>query len=113
MSNFLLLLDMCSLVASTVNTFDDKTIVLEKFIKPNCSVLLVADCSISSRFAVFVTPVKDDSDTEAFALELHIDDRVVRYSPRKEGNDFIRMDDSTEIEVTSLINPLGEDVEFR
>lgn len=113
MTNFLILSDMCSLIASTVNTFDNKAIVLEKIIKPNCSVLLVADCSISPRFAVFVTPVRNSSDTETLDLEFHIDDRIVRYSPSANGNDSIRMEDSSEIEITTLINPLGDEVEFR
>lgn len=104
---------MCSLISSTVNTFDDKPIVIENDTKPNCSVLLVADCSISSRFAVFVTPVKVNSEVDSFTLEMHVDDQVVWYTPRKHGSDFIRLVNSTEVEVTTLVNPLGREVELR
>lgn len=105
---------MCSLMASTVNTFDDKQIALDKFIQPNCSVLLVADCS-TSRFGIFVNPIKreNESNTETMILEMFIDDRIVKYVPRKDNRDFIQLEDSSETEVTSLIYPLGEDIEFR
>lgn len=104
---------MCSVVSSTVNTFDDKSINLENKIKSNCSVLLVADCTIRSRFAVFIKPVKRDCCSESFVLEVHIDDNVIWYSPQNDGQDFIRLENSTEVEVTSKITPLGEDVELR
>lgn len=104
---------MCSLISSTVNTFDDKPIAIENDTKPNCSVLLVADCSIASRFAVFVTPIKDNEEVDSFALEMHVDDQVVWYTPNKHGNDFIRLENSTEVEITTLVNPLGREVELR
>lgn len=109
------ILDMCSLMTSTINTFDDKKIALEKFIQPNCSVLLVADCSTTSRFGIFVKPVKseNESDKETMVLEIHIDDRKVKYSPRKDNRDFIQLEDLSQTEIISLMHPLGEDIEFR
>lgn len=104
---------MCSLISSTVNTFDDKVIPMANIIQPNCSVLLVADCSAASRFAIFVTPIQDESETKSFTLELHIDDQIVWYTPRKDGNDFIRLENSNEVEVKLLVHPLGENIEFR
>lgn len=104
---------MCSVISSAVDTFDDKVIDLSRSIQSNCSVLLVADCSNTSRFAIFAEPHKVDGDIESFALEMHIDDHIVRYSPNSNGRDFIQLEDSTEIEVNSLINPLGDAVEFR
>lgn len=104
---------MCSVVSSTVNSFDDKTISLDDTIKPNCSVLLVADCTGTSRFAVFVKPVKRESYSDAFEIEVNIDDHVIKYITRTDGKDFVQLENSTEIEVTSLITPLGEDVELR
>lgn len=105
--------DMCSLVSSTVNTFDDKPISLENQTQSNCSVLLVADCTRTSRFAVFATPSNQGSNSESFALEIHIDDEVIWYTPQKSGKDFIRLQNSTEIEVTALITPLGEEIDLR
>lgn len=102
------------MISSTVNTFDDKVINLEKSIQPNCSILLVADCSSASRFAIFAAPHKIDDDVESFALEMHIDDHIVRYSPSNNDRDFIHLEDSTDdVEVKSLINPLGDGIEFR
>lgn len=103
-------LDMCSVMSSTINTFDHKSLNMENQIKSNCSVLLVADCTISSRFAVFVKPV---DDLKSFVLEVHIDDNVIWYSPQNDGNDFIRLQNLTEIAVTSKITPLGEEFELR
>lgn len=104
---------MCSVVSSTVNTFDLMTIALEDKITPNCSVLLVADCTIASRFAVFVKPLKRECYPDSFALEINIDDQVIKYTPRVDGKDYVQLKNSTEIEVTSLITPLGEDVDLR
>lgn len=104
---------MCSMISSTVDTFDDKVINLDESIKTNCSVLLVADCSTASRFAIFATPHKIDSVIKSFTLELHVDAHTVKYSPSNNEHDFIRLEDSTEIEVNSLINPLGGGIEFR
>lgn len=104
---------MCSVISTVVSTFDDKTINLEDKIKSNCSVLLVADCSTASRFAVFVKPLKRECYSDSFALEIHIDDHVIKYTPRIDGKDYVQLKNSTEIEVTSLITPLGEDVELR
>lgn len=105
--------DMCSIISSSVDTFDDKVIDLEKSIQSNCSVLLVADCSSASRFAIFATPRKVDGNIESFALEMHIDDHIVKYSPNNNGHDVIHLEDSTDVEVESLINPLGDGIEFR
>lgn len=104
---------MCSLISSTVNTFDDKVINLDTTIQSNCSVLLVADCSAASRFAIFAAPLKIIDDIQSYMLELHIDDHIVKYSPTIKGRDIIRLEDSTEIEVNSLVNPLGDAIEFR
>ena len=113
MPNKLLVSDMCSIVSAEVNTFDDIIIALDDKIKPNCSVLLVADCSIASRFGVLVKPVKCESCSDSFEIEVYIDDHVVTYKPRIDGKDFVQSNNSTEIEVTSLITPLGENVELR
>lgn len=99
--------------ASTVNTFDDKVINLEKSIQSNCSVLLVADCSTASRFGIFAAPLKTNDNVESFMLELHIDDHIVKYSPNIKRRDIIQLEDSSEIEVNSLVNPFGDGVEFR
>ena len=104
---------MCSVISSTVDTFDDKVINLEKYMQANCSVLLVADCSTTSRFAIFATPHKIDDNVESFTLELHVNDHIVRYSPNYNGHDFIHLEDLTEMEVKSPINPLGDGIEFR
>lgn len=101
------------MISSTVNTFDGKVINLEKSIQSNCSVLLVADCSSASRFAIFAAPHKIDVDVESFVLEIHIDDHIVRYTPSNNGRDFVHLEDSNDIEVKSLINPLGDAIEFR
>lgn len=101
------------MISSTVNTFDDEMIDLEKSIQANCSVLLVADCSNASRFAIFATPHKIDGNVESFTLELHVDDHIVKYSPNNNGHDLIHLEDSTEIEIESPINPLGDGIEFR
>lgn len=106
-------LDMCSIISSSVNTFDDKAINLEKSIQSNCSVLLVADCSSAARFAIFAAPLKIDGDVESFTLEIHIDDHIVRYSPSNNGRDIIHLGDSNDVEVKSLVNPLGDAIEFR
>lgn len=114
MNIFPLVSDMCTLISSSVNTFDDKPIELQKILVSNCSVLLVADCSVQSRFALFVRPIKNETNhTTNFELELHVDDNVVWYTPHISGNDFIRLQDSTQIEVTTLVTPLGDDVELR
>lgn len=103
---------MCSMVSSTVNTFDDIIVNLENKIKSNCSVLLVADCTISSRFAVFVESIESDDNLQSFELEVHVDDHVIWYSPRKDEKDYIRLWNSTEVEVTSLMWNWGDDVEL-
>lgn len=100
---------MCSVVSATVSTFDDKPILLTDYTKPNCSVLLVADCSIDSRFALFVTPTA----TNAFALELHIDDNVISYEPQQNGKDSIRLQNSTVIEVTPSTRPFGDSIDLK
>lgn len=100
---------MCSVVSTTVSTFDDKPISLTNYTKPNCSVLLVADCSIDSRFALFVTPMA----ANAFALELHIDDHVIKYEPQVNGTDTIRLQNSTVIEVTPSTKPFGDNVDLK
>lgn len=104
---------MCSLVSSTVNTFDEKSIALESDMHPNCSVLFVADCSIQSRFAVFVNPVKGALNQSTFEIELHVDDHVIWYIPRSDDKDIIRLSDSTDIEVKTLTTPLGDAVDLR
>lgn len=104
---------MCSIISSTVSTFDDKPVKLEMNIESNCSVLLVADCSIKSRFALFVKPIKGESNETSFELELHVDDQVIWYTPNSNGKDFIRLNDSTQIEVDTLITPLGNEFDFR
>lgn len=96
-----------------MDTFDDKVIDLEKSIQSNCSVLLVADCSSTSRFAMFATPHKTDGKIESFVLEMHIDDHIVSYVPNNNGRDFIHLEDSTDVEIESLTNPLGDGIEFR
>lgn len=101
------------MISSTVDTFDDKVIDLSKSMQSNCSVLLVADCSSTSRFAIFATPHKIDGEFESFALEMHIDDHIVRYSPSSNGRDFIQLENSTDVEVKSFINPLGDGIDFR
>lgn len=100
---------MCSVVSTTVSTFDDKPISLTDYIKPNCSVLLVADCSIDSRFALFITPTA----TNAFSLELHIDDHVINYEPQLNGKDAIRLQNSTVIDVTQSIRPFGDSIDLK
>lgn len=80
---------------------------------PNCSVLLVADCSVAARFAIFVSPIKHENDIETFVLEVHIDDRIVKYIPYENGNDFIQFEDSSKMSITSQIYPFGENIEFR
>lgn len=104
---------MCSVVSTDVNTFDDKTISLNDKINPNCSVLLVADCSIASRFGVFLKPVKNQGYPDSFTIEINIDEHVIKYTPRVDGKDFIQLKNTSEIEVTSLIRPLGDGVELR
>lgn len=104
---------MCSLISSTVNTFDDKLVQLENSTESNCSLLLLADCSIKSRFALFVRPMKSETNQTSFELELHVDDHVIRYAPRSDGTDFIRLNDSAQIEVTTLVMPLGADVDLK
>lgn len=102
---------MCSVVSTTVSTFDDKLVSLANYTKPNCSVLLVADCSITSRFALFISPMETNSQT--FQLELHVDDNIIYYSPRIDDKDFIRLANATEIEITSITQPFGHDVDLR
>lgn len=104
---------MCSLISSTVNTFDDKPVPLEYKIQSNCSVILLADCTRSSRFAVFTKPFNQELNSESFEIEIHIDDNVIWYKPRNDGKDFIRLENSTEVEVTSVITPFGEDIDLR
>lgn len=104
---------MCSLIASTVNTFDDKSIPLKNKIQSNCSVLLVADCTRTSRFAVFTKPNNQEFNSEPIEIEIHIDDNVIWYKPRNDGKDFIRLENSTEVEITSVITPFGEDIDLR
>lgn len=101
---------MCSVIATTVSTFDDKPVELTNYIKPNCSVLLVADCSITSRFALFVKPTALNS----FALELHIDDHVITYEPQlNRTSDTIRLQNSTVIEVMPSIRPFGDSADLK
>lgn len=101
---------MCSIIAPTLSTFDDLTISLENYTKPNCTVLLVADCSIASNFAVFVTPSKHIGIE---SIQVHIDGDIVTYSTQKNGIDFVQLKNQTEIEVTSMVRPLGESVNLR
>lgn len=110
---FSLFSDMCSIISSTVNTFDDKAINLDKSLQSNCSILLVADCSAAAQFAIFATPQKNHGDITSFMLELHIDDHIVKYAPSSDGHDFIHLEDSTKIDVESLATPLGDGIEFR
>lgn len=104
---------MCSVIASIVSSFDGKPIDLENIVKANCSVLLIADCTLSSRFAVFIKPLHRESHPDSFELEVHIDDLVLWYTPHMNGKDFIRLQNSTGFEVSSLITPFGETVELR
>lgn len=96
---------MCSIIAPTLSSFDDLTISLENYSKPNCTVLLVADCSMASKFAFFITPSKH-SGIES--LQVHIDDDVVTYSTNENGIDFVQLKNQTEIKVTSMVRLLGE-----
>lgn len=103
-------IEMCSVISTTVSTFDDKPVVLTNYTKPNCSVLLVADCSIASRFALFVKPTSFNS----FALELHIDDHVITYEPQlNRTSDTIRLQNSTVIEVLPSIRPFGDAADLK
>lgn len=101
---------MCSIIAPILSTFDDLTISLEKYTKPNCTVLLVADCSIASYFAVFVTPSKQSGIQ---SLQVHIDGHVITYPSQRNGIDYVQLKNQTEIEVTSMVYPLGESVNLR
>lgn len=44
---------------------------------------------------------------------MYIDDHIIRYASRKNGRDVIYLEDSTDVEVKSLTNPLGDGIEFR
>lgn len=109
MDSFPTFTDMCSIIAPTLSSFDDLTISLENYTKANCTVLLIADCSIASTFAVFITPSKQ---TGIESLQVHIGGEVVTYSTQKNGIDFVQLKNQTEIEVTP-IRPLGESVNLR
>lgn len=108
---------MCSIVSGTISTFDNKPIQVANYTRPNCSVLMVADCSAASRFALFVIPSSqsssDNNNENTYSLEIHIDDHVIWYSPRKDGTDFIRLKNLTEIQVSNLVQPLGDGVDLR
>lgn len=49
----------------------------------------------------------------AFALELHIDDHVIKYEPQVNGTDTIRLQNSTVIEVTPSTKPFGDNVDLK
>lgn len=100
---------MCSVVSTTVSTFDDKPIQLSNYTKPNCSVLLVADCSMASHFALFITPTA----TAQFKLELHVDEHVITYEPQVDGSDAIRLQNDTVVEVNASVRPFGDAVDLK
>lgn len=108
---------MCSIVSGTVSTFAAKPVHLANYTKPNCSVLMVADCSPMSRYGLFVTPLlqsnNDANSSDIYLLELHVDDQVIWYSPRKDGTDFIRLKNMTEIEISSIVRPFGDITDLR
>lgn len=105
---------MCSIIAGTVNTFDVNSINLTDYTKSNCSVLLAADCSVNSRFALFITPFQTANGKEAFNLTFHIDSDIISYTPRIDNKDFFRLNDEPEIEIVSETNsPLDDSAKFR
>lgn len=90
-----------------MSTLDDKSISLENYTKPNCSVLLVADCSFASKFALFVAPTMENG-IQTFSLQLHLGDDIVFYTPRKLENDLIQLKNGTEIVIETMIHPLED-----
>lgn len=97
---------MCSIVSGVVNTFDDISINLIDHSKGNLSVLLLADCSIRPRFALFVNPKQTIDGKEIFTIELHVDDDVVTYAPRADQSDWISVNGQLEIQVITEILPI-------
>lgn len=98
--------DMCSIIAGKVKTFEDITLNLTDYTRENCSVLLAADCSTKPNFALFAKSLPAQSDVESFELELFIDDDTVIYTPRADQSDWISLNGQTESEIVTEVVPL-------
>lgn len=99
----------CSLIAGKLNTFDDKTIELTDYTRVNCSVLLAADCSISPKFALFVTELENS----IFKLTLHVNNDTYSYTPRADGKDFLVVNGDQDVEIISEVIPIGTNDNLR
>lgn len=98
--------DMCSIIADTVNTFDDISISLVEHTMGNSSVLLLADCSMRPRFALFLNPKHTIDGKEIFTIELHVDNDVVTYAPRADHTDWISINGQLEVQIITEILPI-------
>ncbi|XP_055695854.1 uncharacterized protein LOC129797391 [Lutzomyia longipalpis] len=75
----------CSVVGNTLHTFADGEVNLAKLIvernKSPCALLLAADCTPKTSFAVFLQPLAGSELTTKFAIRYFVGQISIKYSP--------------------------------
>ncbi|XP_059612356.1 vitellogenin-2 [Phlebotomus argentipes] len=75
----------CSVAGGTLHTFAESQVELSKMIvernKKPCALLLAADCTSKTSFAVFLQPIAGSGLAEKFAIKYFVGQTSVAYSP--------------------------------
>lgn len=75
----------CSVAGGTLHTFLDDQVNLDKLIvernKNPCALLLAADCTPKTSFAVFLQPIAGAELSDRFAIRYFVGQISIKYSP--------------------------------
>lgn len=87
MVSFIVIPDSCSVVGNNVLGYHDHRANLDDYSsKTNCSILLAADCSRKSSFALFIEPVEGFKLKDKFAIRYFVGETSVLVSPNDKEN---------------------------